>query len=248
MTQSFLAECRVLYVDHIAVTTPAFDQTLGDYLGLAGSRLLKGPALNPAQKVHYAFVRLADGIVVEILGVEPGSPITSHVEHGGGPYHFCYAVADIAASVALATEAGAKLLVAPMPDVAFDGRCIAFLFHRSQGVFEFVEAFPRSAGAMSAEFPLRPSSSVGRVAPARTPSDVATRLEAVFRRVFPSLGSMSVAEAAIRNTPGWDSLAQIRLIMEIESEFGVSIPAEAIAELTTYKCILQTLQGRAHDA
>lgn len=242
MTQSFLVACQVLYVDHIAVTTPVFDQTLDDYLGLPGARLLKGPALNPAQKVRYAFVRLADGIVVEILGIEQGSPIATHVQHGGGPYHFCYAVADIADAVARATDAGAKLLVAPTPDTAFDGRRVAFLFSRSQGVFEFVEAFPRPGDARVAERPPLAAAVAAARPTASATDDIPERLAIVLRRIFPALESTAVSKAGIGNAPGWDSLAQIRLVMEIESAFGVDIPSEAITELTTYERILQMLR------
>lgn len=241
MTQSFLVACQVLYVDHIAVTTPVFDQTLDDYLGLPGARLLKGPALNPAQKVRYAFVRLADGIVVEILGVESGSPIATHVQHGGGPYHFCYAVADIADAVACATDAGAKLLVAPVPDTAFDGRHVAFLFNRSQGLFEFVEAFPRLGDARVADRPLPAAVAAARLTVSAA-DDIPERLAIVLRRVFPALESTAVSKAGIGNAPGWDSLAQIRLVMEIESAFGVDVPSEIIPELTTYERILQMLR------
>lgn len=238
MTQSFLVACQVLYVDHVAVTTPVFDQTLDDYLGLPGARLLKGPALNSAQKVRYAFVRLADGIVVEILGVVQGSPIATHVQHGGGPYHFCYAVANIADAVARATDAGAKLLVAPMPDTAFDGRRVAFLFTRSQGVFEFVEAFPH---VWVADRSLPAAVAAARPAASAT-DDIPERLAIVLRRVFPALESTAVSKAGIGNAPGWDSLAQIRLVMEIESAFGVDIPSGLIPELTTYERILQMLR------
>ena len=131
MNQSLLSLMEVLYVDHVAVTTPDFDQTLADYLGLAGSRLIKGPAMNPVQKVNYAFVMLRDGITIEVLGLSEDSPIERHVRQGGGPYHFCYAVSSMGESIAKAESAGARLLSQPVADIAFDGRNVAFLFHEA---------------------------------------------------------------------------------------------------------------------
>jgi catechol 2,3-dioxygenase-like lactoylglutathione lyase family enzyme len=142
MTRSLLSSCGVVYIDHIAVTTPDFDKTVAEYLSLPGSRLLKGPGNNPTQKVRYAFVLLDRGMVIEILGVGEDSPIERHVRQGGGPYHFCYAVEDIDRSVAQARMSGARIVADPAEDVAFDGRRVAFLFHDSLGLFELVEASP----------------------------------------------------------------------------------------------------------
>lgn len=243
MMQSILAACQVLYVDHIAVTTPVFEQSLADYLGLPGSRLLKGPALNPVQKVRYAFVQLAEGNIVEILGVERDSPIANHVQHGGGPYHFCYAVPDIVDAVKRAESLGAKTLVAPVPDVAFDGRRVTFLFHRSQGVFELVEAFPGDADLIPLTRPVPVSARRERSKTGATSGDVSARLESVLRRMLPSLAEAQVSGATMGKTQGWDSLAQIRIVMEIESEFGVNVPSEKIAELTAYEQLLQWLRS-----
>jgi acyl carrier protein len=238
---------EVLYVDHVAVTTPVFEQTLVDYLGLPGSRLLRGPALNPVQKVSYAFVELREGVTVEVLGLAEGSPIERHVNQGGGPYHFCYAVGNMEVSVARAESAGAKLLASPEADVAFDGRRVAFLFHEAQGVFELVEAFPCQGG-------VRPTMAsrnkdVGRAfQKIPVPQTDATamgmneRLRTVFGRVFPVVDEGDIGTAAINVTPGWDSLAHIRLVMEIEAEFGIDIMPNDIGRLTSYRSILDQLE------
>jgi acyl carrier protein/catechol 2,3-dioxygenase-like lactoylglutathione lyase family enzyme len=247
MTQSLLALMEVLYVDHVAVTTPVFEQTLADYLGLPGSRLLRGPAFNPAQKVSYAFVMLREGMTVEVLGLAEGSPIERHVNQGGGPYHFCYAVGNMEVSIARAESAGAKLLASPVADVAFDGRRVAFLFHEAQGVFELVEAFP--CGGARPTMAGR-NKDVGRTAFQKKPApqtdttatDTNERLRTVFGRVFPAVKEGDMDTVAINVTPGWDSLAQIRLVMEIEAEFGIDILPNDIGKLTSYRIILDQLE------
>jgi len=117
---------------------------LNEYLSLAGARLLKGPAVNQTQKVKYAFVGLSNGMVIEILSPEQDSPIAGRVKQGGGPYHFCYAVADLDAAVEVAQDHSSMLIAAPKADVAFDGRRVAFLFHAAHGVLELVEAYPKN--------------------------------------------------------------------------------------------------------
>jgi acyl carrier protein/catechol 2,3-dioxygenase-like lactoylglutathione lyase family enzyme len=248
MTQSLLALMDVLYVDHVAVTTPLFDQTLADYLGLPGSRLLRGPALNPVQKVSYAFVALRGGLTVEVLGLTEGSPIERHVRHGGGPYHFCYAVGSMEASIARAESAGAALLGKPMADVAFDGRRVAFLFHEAQGIFELVEALqvPDADPAMASTNGgmERTFSSPGRSMP---PADASAagadeRLVRVFSGIFPALEEGDIHATTINTTAGWDSLTHMRLMMAIEDAFGTSILPEDIGRLTSYRSILAKLK------
>lgn len=40
-------------------------------------------------------------------------------------------------------------------------------------------------------------------------------------------------ETQYNSIPQWDSVMQLRLVMEIESEYGVSIPIDAVADLDT---------------
>lgn len=248
-TNFLLASCDILYVDHIAVTTSVFDQTLGQYLGLPGARLIRGPAANPAQKVSYAFVQLGEGVTVEILSPLEGAPIARHVQQGGGPYHFCFAVRDIESAVYNATSAGAKVIVSSIADVAFDGRRVAFLFHPSLGIFEFVEAFPTEQRPAACppdpkHYAVSSALSADRHAarPASTSTAIQRRLKRVFHTVFPVLDDASVMNAAFNQTKHWDSLMHIQLIMVLEAEFGTSIPADEIGSLTSFALILEMLE------
>jgi catechol 2,3-dioxygenase-like lactoylglutathione lyase family enzyme len=137
-----LARLGVLGVDHVAVTTRRFEETLADYLSAPGAKLVKGPGWNPTQKVDYAFVAVNSGLTVEILGFKEGvdSPIEQHVRRGGGAYHLCFVVADIEAALAEVKAARGMIVLKPTPDVAFGGRRIAFFMHRAHGLVELVEA------------------------------------------------------------------------------------------------------------
>ena len=140
----FLGRLGVLGVDHIAVTTRRFEETLADYLSAPGARLERGPGWNAIQRVDFAFVILGDGLAVEILGLKEGvaSPIEEHARRGGGAYHFCYVVRDIDAAMREVRAAGGFVVTPPTPDVAFDGRRIAFFMHRAHGLVELLEALP----------------------------------------------------------------------------------------------------------
>jgi catechol 2,3-dioxygenase-like lactoylglutathione lyase family enzyme len=145
LAPGLLARLGVLGVDHVAVTTRRFEETLADYLSKPGATLAKGPGWNPTQKVDYAFVAMGGGLTVEILGLKEGvaSPIEQHVRRGGGAYHFCFVVADLDAALAEVKAARGMVVLKPTPDVAFPGRRIAFFMHRAHGLVELVEAEKR---------------------------------------------------------------------------------------------------------
>ena len=243
MTASLLAACEVMYIDHLSVSTCAFEQTLRHYLGLPGSRLLRGPAADPAHDAAYAFVQLEQGMILEILGAAAGEPAAGQC----GPQHFCYAVADLDAAVAKALAAGARTVNEAAPHVAFDGRRVAGLFHDSLGSFEFVEGFPRSLalqpGIGRACVGGQASPQPTPVAPPAAGKDAALRgrLDQVFSNMFPSLDRASAAKAEMNNTKEWDSLNHIRLIMALEEEFEINIDADEISRLTAYEIIYQAL-------
>jgi hypothetical protein len=248
MSPSILASVGILYIDHLAVTTHDLMGTLDAYISLPGSRLVRGPSDNPTQGVRFAFVRIADGWTIEILAPlrESGSPIASHVAGGGGPYHFCYAVETLDASINNALALGAKLLVEPVEDVAFDGRRIAFLYHPLTGLFELVEARPRAATDVSAVHlqpgDARPAPSLQLPTPAASLNDLDRRLEAVFARTFPSTSPGEVPSLALGAIPEWTSLAHLILIMEVEREFGVKVAAQAVAKLDSFATIRKFLE------
>jgi methylmalonyl-CoA/ethylmalonyl-CoA epimerase len=96
--------------------------------------------VNERQKVRELFV--TDGATtVELL--EPlgaGSPLQSFLNRNptGGLIHLALEVADLDATIARVTAAGGRLVVAPVPDVAFGERRIAFVFLGGQ-ITELIE-------------------------------------------------------------------------------------------------------------
>jgi methylmalonyl-CoA/ethylmalonyl-CoA epimerase len=96
--------------------------------------------VNERQKVRELYV--TDGTTsVELL--EPlgeGSPLQAFLKRNpsGGLIHLALEVTDLDAAIARVTAAGGRLVVAPVPDVAFNERRIAFVYLGGQ-VTELIE-------------------------------------------------------------------------------------------------------------
>jgi len=50
-------------------------------------------------------------------------------------------------------------------------------------------------------------------------------------------------ETQYNSIPQWDSIMQLRLVMEIESEYGISIPIDIVAELDTLQKFYDQIKG-----
>jgi acyl carrier protein len=49
------------------------------------------------------------------------------------------------------------------------------------------------------------------------------------------------ADAAMGKTQGWDSMAQVELILSLEEKYGVQVPPDMFGELSTAPAILNFL-------
>lgn len=225
----------IRYVDHVAVTTKDLMQTLADYLTLPGARLINGPGQNTAQDVLFAFVDLGAGGVVEVLApLSEQSPIYSHLAQGGGTYHICYAVEDLAQAITTATQNFSARLVKPaQADDAFYGRQVAFLFHPNHGLFELVEAFP--SGLPNTRFDeINTAQSITNSA---TNDDTEQTLLNVFNRVMQT-DYVNGDTLKMDTVAAWDSLKHLLLIMEVELVFECRIPADELSRLISFNQLL----------
>jgi len=69
------------------------------------------------------------------------------------------------------------------------------------------------------------------------------RLEPIFREILdPDLTLTDDLDAS--QVPSWDSLNHITLIVAIESEFGVEIPANELASLRTVGDIARSVESK----
>jgi methylmalonyl-CoA/ethylmalonyl-CoA epimerase len=127
-------------INHVGLAVPHIEAFLRKtaflYEGLS-----RGPMIvNERQKVRELF--LTDGATtVELL--EPlgrGSPLEAFLNRNpsGGLLHLAFEVTDLDAAIARVTAAGGRLVVAPVADVAFNERRIAFVYLGGQ-VTELIE-------------------------------------------------------------------------------------------------------------
>lgn len=56
-------------------------------------------------------------------------------------------------------------------------------------------------------------------------------------RIFELAPGQISEDAKIENIPEWDSLKHLELMLELESEFSIVIPATTMLELLSYKDI-----------
>lgn len=127
-------------INHVGLAVPDID------LFLRKSRPLyegfrRGPMIvNERQKVRELF--MTDGTTtVELL--EPlgeGSPLQAFLNRNasGGLIHLALDVSDLDTAIARVIAAGGRLVVRPVPDVAFNERRIAFVFLGGQ-ITELIE-------------------------------------------------------------------------------------------------------------
>ena len=242
LMESIWKACGVLYVDHVAVTTKDLNQTVKDYLGLPNAKLLRGPSNNTKQNVDYAFIQVEHGLVIEVLGLLPDSPIEEHVSRGGGTYHLCFAVEDLDKASIIAKKHGASQVLDARKDDAFDGRRVAFFVHGRHGLFEFVEAFPSAINDIDTS----EHESVS-IHPNKNNSGISTsdkghdRVYKIFSTVFPLEKPENFIGSSIGNIKGWDSLGHILLMMEIEKEFELRFDVNEMSELDSFDKIKNKL-------
>jgi methylmalonyl-CoA/ethylmalonyl-CoA epimerase len=127
-------------INHVGFAVPDIEVFLRKSRPLYGG-FERGPMIvNERQKVRELF--MTDGAttveLLEPLGV--GSPLKAFLNRNpsGGLIHLALEVTDLEAAIANVTAAGGRLVVAPVPDVAFNERRIAFVYLGGQ-VTELIE-------------------------------------------------------------------------------------------------------------
>ncbi len=70
------------------------------------------------------------------------------------------------------------------------------------------------------------------------------RVRRVFREVFENDGMQVTDSLSVENTPEWDSLAQIKLIVGLEEEFGIKFTTDEVMEANSVGALKQAIHGR----
>ena len=90
-------------LNHIGVVVPSLDGAATLYVSALGATRIGDTIHDPLQRVRLLFLRLPDGLVVELI--EPAaddSPVNAALAKGGGINHFCFEAAGASCSCCLA--------------------------------------------------------------------------------------------------------------------------------------------------
>ena len=94
---------------------------------------------DPIQRVKVAFCDM-NGIKVELIEPEGvSSPVTDALSKGRKLLHLCYKAVNLEAAMAEGRKHGFVMIAKPVPAVAFNGRRIAWMMHKSYGLIELLE-------------------------------------------------------------------------------------------------------------
>jgi methylmalonyl-CoA/ethylmalonyl-CoA epimerase len=123
---------------HVGYVVRSMSSALSRFVD-EGATVLVEPIDDPIQRVTVALLSV-DGVVpVELVAPTPGldGPIEARLRRGGGLDHFCYAVPDVAASLAEESERGSIVVCEPVFAVAF-ASTVGFVQRRSGLVVEYI--------------------------------------------------------------------------------------------------------------
>lgn len=67
----------------------------------------------------------------------------------------------------------------------------------------------------------------------------------MLKTIFPAEIQLINEFSSVDNIPSWDSLKQMKVILEMEEYFNVEVPDELAAELTSVKLIVEFLDEYA---
>ncbi len=77
-----------------------------------------------------------------------------------------------------------------------------------------------------------------------TQQDLDARFEAVFREIFDDETLTLHDDMSAKDIDGWDSLAQINLIVAIESEFGIRFKSNELTALANVGALKKAVSAR----
>lgn len=74
-------------------------------------------------------------------------------------------------------------------------------------------------------------------------NQIYSKLKTIFDLHLPSSRKLSIENLTMQDIPGWDSLKQIVLALEVEKAFGVSLASAEISGLTTFQDFYSSIQS-----
>ena len=127
---------------HVGIAVRDLSKAIQSYKTLLDYELISGPFDDPMQRVSVCFLSRGQGdAVIELVApLGENSPIDGTLKKGGGPYHICYQVPDLAAAIRHLTGLGSFVISGPVAAVAFEMREIAWLMTDANLLVELLQA------------------------------------------------------------------------------------------------------------
>lgn len=94
---------------------------------------------DPTQQVRGRFLAGVEPRLELLIATTPTSPVTGALARGAKFYHQAYTTPRFEETIAGLRGLGCKLVVGPVPAVAFGGRRIAFLMTANVSLIELIE-------------------------------------------------------------------------------------------------------------
>lgn len=127
---------------HVGFVIPDIQKSVEEFARSIGASWDARIFHDSIQKVRVSFLRAPWPTDAQIELVEPAaedSPVLNFLKKGGGLHHLCYEVADLDAHLTQVRKAGATMVKAPQPAIAFENRRIAWVMSRQNLLLEFLE-------------------------------------------------------------------------------------------------------------
>ncbi len=131
-----------MQIDHVGYAVYDIEESIKTFMHLG--YVTDSPIYDDEERnVRIVFMKIGntgDGRVELIAPLAPNSPVDSTLAKSGvSPYHICYQTNDINVAISELKAQGFVVIKKKKPAVAFDGKCVAFLFKKEAGMIELVE-------------------------------------------------------------------------------------------------------------
>ena len=127
-------------VNHIGYAVRSLDKARDDFERLGF--VFESPIEDKDRNVIIAFGN-KDGYRIELISPlikDKQSPVDNYLSKSfGTPYHFCYSSSSFEEDIENLIQKGFKVILKPMPAIAFSGRQVVFLISQYFGLMEIVE-------------------------------------------------------------------------------------------------------------
>ena len=134
-------------INHIGIAVPNIEEFLRKTDAIYGG-FKRGPlVLNETQGIREMFITDGNTVLELLEPIRENSPLAGFLKKNpqGGLVHIAFDVESLEGAMERVQKAGGRVVVDPVPDVAFDQRRIAFTFLGGQ-VYEFIEKEPVKKG------------------------------------------------------------------------------------------------------